>query len=56
MSLFVQLFLQLGLPAILLIDLFKKEYSQRREWLIDVVFVGVILLFVFQTARWDWFS
>ena len=56
MSLFVQLFLQLGLPAILLIDLFKKEYSQRREWLLDIVLVGVILLFVFQTARWDWFS
>ena len=56
MSLFVQLFLQIGLPAILLIDLFKKEYSQRREWLLDVVLVGVLLLFVFQTARWDWFS
>ncbi|MFK7848443.1 MAG: M23 family metallopeptidase [Rhodothermales bacterium] len=56
MSLFVQLLLQLLLPAMLLIDLFKKDYKQRRDWIIDVSLVAVVLLFVFQTARWDWFS
>ena len=56
MSLIVQLILQLVLPAILLIDLFKRDYRQRRDWTIDVLLVGGILLFVFQTARWDFFS
>ncbi len=56
MSLFVQVLLQVLLPAILLIDLFKKDYRRRRDWVIDVTLVTLVLLFVFQTARWDLFS
>ena len=56
MSLFVQVILQIVLPAFLLIDLFRREYRQRRDWAIDVSMVALILLFVFQIARWDWFS
>ncbi len=56
MSLFVQLVLQIVLPAFLLIDLFRRDYRQRRDWIIDVLLVGGILFFVFQSARWDFFS
>ena len=56
MSLLVQLIIQLLLPAFLLIDLFKRKHATRRDWLIDVLLASLILLFVFITARWDWFS
>ncbi len=56
MALLVQIALQLVLPAVLLFDLFKKSYSQRRDWIVDLILTGLILLFVFFIARWDWTS
>lgn len=56
MALLVQIALQLVLPAVLLFDLFKKSYRQRRDWIVDLVLTGLILLFVFLIARWDWTS
>lgn len=56
MSLIVQFLLQIVLPAALLLDLFRKDYEQRRDWVVDVSLVAVILLVVFQIAHWDYFS
>ena len=56
MSVFVQFVLQILLPVVLLVDLFRKKYSRRRHWLVDVALIAVILSFVFITARWDQFS
>ncbi len=56
MSLIVQFLLQIVLPAILLLDLFRRDYRQRRDWVVDVVLVAVLLLIVLQIARWDLFS
>ena len=56
MSLFLQIIIQILLPAFLLVDLFRRKYLTRRDWFIDVLLATLILLFVFITARWDWFS
>ena len=50
--LFIQVVLQLVLPGILLFDVYKRKYESRREWLVDIILVSVVLLFVFMTARW----
>jgi len=54
--LFIQVVLQLVLPGILLFDVYKRKYDSRREWLVDIILVSIVLLFVFMTARWDWSS
>ena len=56
MSVLVQLILQFLLPAFLLVDVYRRKYLARRDWLLDVVLVTLVLLFVFMTSRWDWFS
>ena len=55
-SVFIQVVLQLLLPGYLLYDVYKRKYDSRREWGVDVLLVTMILLFVFVTSRWDWFS
>ena len=53
---FFQIIIQILLPSFLLVDLFKRKYLTRRDWFIDVLLATLILLFIFITARWDWFS
>jgi biotin carboxyl carrier protein len=53
---FLQLTLQLFIPAIFLIDLFRRRSQNRLEWLLTVWVAGLAFLFIFGTARWDWFS
>lgn len=55
-SVLIQVVLQLLLPGFLLYDVYKKKYDTRREWIVDILLVTLILLFVFMTSRWDWFS
>ena len=55
-SVLIQVVLQLLLPGFLLYDMYKRKYESRRDWLVDVLLVTLILLFVFMTSRWDWFS
>ena len=56
MSIVVQFAVQIVLPAILLVDLFRTNHARRREWLIEVVWIGAVVVFVFLIARWDEFS
>lgn len=56
MPFLIQSLLQFVLPVVLLLDMFKRDYRRRRDWLIDASLVLVILLIVFQIARWDWTS
>lgn len=53
---FLQIGLQILLPAFLLISLWRSEYTRRSEWLLNVFAVSAALLFVFLTARWDFTS
>ena len=55
-SVLLQVVLQFLLPAILLYDVYKQKYDSRRDWGIDIALVTLVLLFIFLTSRWDWFS
>ena len=52
----IQLIIQVVLPGIFIADLLRKIFGSKREWLIEVCILGLLLLFVFLTARWDAFS
>jgi hypothetical protein len=51
-----QYVLQLLLPALLIRDLLRKQYKSRLEWVIRSSIFGLVILFAFLTARWDWSS
>ena len=55
-SVLIQVVLQLLLPGFLLYDMYKRKYDSRREWVVDILLVTLVLLFIFLTSRWDWFS
>jgi hypothetical protein len=52
----IQFVLQILLPGLFLSELLRRRYPGKREWLVRVGVFGLVLLFVFLTARWDWFS
>jgi len=52
----LQIGLQILLPGVLLIGLWRGGFRSRAEWLLNVLAVTTALLFVFLTARWDFTS
>jgi hypothetical protein len=51
-----QYVLQLLLPALVIRDLLQKHYESRLEWVVKSSLLGLVILFAFLTARWDWSS
>ncbi len=52
----IQFLLQILLPALFLAELFRKSFESKRAWLIKVLLFGLTFLFIFLTARWDFFT
>jgi hypothetical protein len=48
--------LQLLLPTLLIKDLLQKQHKNKLEWLVKSSLFGLVILFTFLTARWDWTS
>jgi hypothetical protein len=55
-SMILQFGLQILLPIILLVSLWRGKLSSLAEWLLNVLAVSAALLFLFLTARWDFTS
>lgn len=49
----VQYGIQIVLPAVLIVMMFRTQQPSTLKWLTDTVVLFLILLFVFMTARWD---
>lgn len=52
----LQVGLQLILPAILTLGLFRGRFSSHAEWLLNVIVSASVFLSLFVTARWDFTS
>lgn len=49
----LQISLQVVLPAVLVGGLWRGRFAGRREWVLNVLVAGAVVLFLFLTARWD---
>ena len=52
----LQFGLQLLLPSVLMVILWRSRYSNKLKWFTDTLVFFLALLFVFVTARWDFTS
>lgn len=48
------LVIQLILPAIFIYSLWKGEFHSKLEWMIHLLSTTMIILWLFQSGRWDW--
>jgi hypothetical protein len=48
--------IQLILPVVLIISLWKGSFQSKLDWILKLLTTGMFTIWVFYSGRWDWIS